>query len=360
MKIESIHVNDFMLFENTNIKWSENINIICGTNSTGKTAILKLLYSLLYSLRQSDVQGETKEKIEARFVDKLTHVFRTEDMLIGRLARRKQGSSRATGTLTFFSKDTLKFSFSNRAETHMDLTLPERLPKPTANATTVYFPPKEIISSTENFRSLYEDMHIAFEEPYYDLARLLDRPLKKGKNTDEQNQILESLGKILGGSIVQKENKFYLKIVGQGEFEMGLVSEGYRKLATIVYLVLNGSLNSRSVLFWDEPETNMNPAMIKPLVTAIMQLAKLGVQVFLTTHDYFLQQYFNMYKAYPESNVDNIDIHFVSLYRDENGKIVAEEGEEIEDLQHNMIMEEFEQIYNREQELIYGHTGETT
>ena len=104
----------------------------------------------------------------------------------------------------------------------------------------------------------------------------------------------------------------------------------------------------------------MNPAMIKPLVTAIMQLAKLGVQVFLTTHDYFLQQYFNMYKAYPESNVDNIDIHFVSLYRDENGKIVAEEGEEIEDLQHNMIMEEFEQIYNREQELIYGHTGETT
>ncbi len=84
-----------------------------------------------------------------------------------------------------------------------------------------------------------------------------------------------------------------------GEFEMGLVSEGYRKLATITYLIRNGCLNANSVLFWDEPETNMNPGMIRPLVDAMMQLAKLKVQIFITTHDYFLQQYLNMYMAFP-------------------------------------------------------------
>lgn len=360
MKIESLQISDFMLFENANINWSKNINIICGSNSTGKTALLKLMYSLLFALRQSDINSETKEKIEARFVDKLTHVFRTEDMLIGRLARRKQGSSRATGILSFTSQKKVEFGFGNRSETHMDLTLPEDMPKPQADITTVYFPPKEIISSTENFRSLYEDMHIAFEEPYYDLARLLDRPLKRGKNTAEQNQVLESFGDILGGSIVQKDNKFYLRIAGQGEFEMGLVSEGYRKLATIVYLVLNGSLNPSSVLFWDEPETNMNPAMIQPLVSAIMQLAKLGVQIFLTTHDYFLQQYFNMYTAYPESNPDKIDIRFLSLYRADDGNVMVEEAKTIDDLQHNTIMEEFDRIYDREQGFIYANTGEPT
>ena len=31
---------------------------------------------------------------------------------------------------------------------------------------------------------------------------------------------------------------------------MGLVSEGYRKLATITYLIRNGCLNANSVLFW--------------------------------------------------------------------------------------------------------------
>ena len=358
MKIERLQVDDFMLFEQADITWSKNINVICGSNSTGKTALLKLMYSLLYAYCQSDTKGETKEKIESRFVEKLTHVFRTEDMQIGRLARRKQGSSHASGTLNFSSQKMLKFGFGNRAVSHMELEYSENVIKTKAPMTTVYFPPKEIISSTENFRSLYEDMHIAFEEPYYDLARLLDRPLKKGKNTDEQNQVLNSLGNILGGTIVQRENKFYLKIAGQGEFEMGLVSEGYRKLATIVYLVLNGSLSANSVLFWDQPETNMNPAMIQPLVTAIMQLAKLGVQVFLTTHDYFLQQYFNMYMAYPESNPDQIEIQFVSLYRDDEEKIVIEKAHTIDELRHNTIMEEFDRIYDREQGFLYGDTGE--
>lgn len=358
MKIERLKIKDFMLFDTADITWSKNINIICGSNSTGKTALLKLMYSMIYALRQTNQETETKEQIEARFVNKLTHVFRTDDMLIGRLARRKQGGSRSSGTLNFSSKNRLEFGFSYRAEKHMDLILPEKMEKPNVEATPIYFPPKEIISSTENFRSLYEDMHIAFEETYYDLARLLGRPLKKGKNTAEQNQVLESFGDILGGTIVQKDNKFYLKIAGQGEFEMGLVSEGYRKLATIVYLVLNGSLNSKSILFWDEPETNMNPAMIESLVTAIMQLAKLGVQVFLTTHDYFLLQYFNMHVMYPESNPDHIDIKFLSLYHDESGKIVSEEASTIDDMQHNTIMEEFDRIYKREQDFIYGDPRE--
>lgn len=85
---------------------------------------------------------------------------------------------------------------------------------------------------------------------------------------------------------------------GKGEFEMGLVSEGYRKLATIIYLISSGSLNENSILFWDEPETNMNPMMIKPIAEAVAKLAEMGVQVFITTHDYFVQQSFNLLSAY--------------------------------------------------------------
>lgn len=353
MKIKSLILKDFMLFEGLDVELSPNINVICGSNSVGKTVLLKVMYSLLASYRATDSKTESKEKIEARFVDKLVHVFRTEDMNLGRLARRKQGMSRAECCMIFDNASRIQLAFGSKAENHMDLVLPEKEVKSNPNDTAVYFPPKEIISSTENFRSLYEDMHIAFEETYYDLARLLDRPLKKGRNSAEQNQVLESLGNIMNGSIVQRDNKFYLSVAGKGEFEMGLVSEGYRKLATIVYLILNGALNSNSVLFWDEPETNMNPKMIKPLVDAIMQLAKLGVQVFITTHDYFLQQYLNMYMAYPETNTDHLNIKFLSLYRDENEAVQCEVASEISELQHNDIMEEFDAIYNREQGIIY-------
>lgn len=355
MKVSHLQVKDFMLFQNADIEWSSNINIICGSNSTGKTALLKLMYSLLFAYQETDSKSETREKQESRFVEKITHVFRTEDALIGRLARRKQGGSRAEGCMTIDGKHKLSFGFGSQAKTRMDLVVPDQLKASRVSLRPVYFPPKEIISATENFRSLYEDYHMAFEETYYDLACLLGRPLRKGKNTDQQNLVLTSLGNIMEGTIVQRENKFYLKIAGKGEFEMGLVSEGYRKLATIVYLILNGGLNSKSVLFWDEPETNMNPKMIQPLVESVITLAKLGVQVFITTHDYFLQQYFNLYMAYPQLNKQKLDIRFYSLFKEENGNVSIESAKTASDLSHNTIMEEFDAIYDREQGIIYGN-----
>ena len=80
----------------------------------------------------------------------------------------------------------------------------------------------------------------------------------------------------------------------------------------------------------------MNPGMIRPLVDAMMQLAKLKVQIFITTHDYFLQQYLNMYMAFPESNTDQIDIRFFSLFF-ENGAIKVEMADTISELHHGRI-----------------------
>ena len=218
----------------------------------------------------------------------------------------------------------------------------------------MYIPPKEIISATENFGSLYSDYHIAFEETYYDLTRLLERPLRKGANTNEQKRVMQSFEEIVNGRIVQRDKKFYLRVAGSGEFEMGLVSEGYRKIATIMYLILSGSLSKNAVLFWDEPETNMNPKMIRPLVDAIIELAKMGVQVFVTTHDYFVQQCFNMAAMYPSlpKNVENAIIYnFLSLYKEEDC-LQYEQKEYLSDLTHNAVMEEFDSLYDREQELI--------
>ena len=43
MKIKNVALNNFMIFNNLNIDFSPNLNIICGENSTGKTAVIKLL-----------------------------------------------------------------------------------------------------------------------------------------------------------------------------------------------------------------------------------------------------------------------------------------------------------------------------
>ncbi len=51
----------------------------------------------------------------------------------------------------------------------------------------------EAISTTGHFAALYEEYHIDFEQMYYDLAKLLDSPLSKGSNTNEQNEVLKKV-----------------------------------------------------------------------------------------------------------------------------------------------------------------------
>ena len=198
----------------------------------------------------------------------------------------------------------------------------------------------------------YDDYHIEFDETYYDLARLLLRPLKKGKNTDEQNAILSNFSNIMNGIVIQRNNRFFLNVKGAGEFEMGLVSEGFRKLSTLTYLILSGSLNKKSILFWDEPETNMNPKMIYHVANSLAELSRMGVQVFITTHSYFIQQAFNLMSCYPSKEKEPVKINFISLYRDEKDKVTYESADCLADIQHNAIMEEFDSLYDREQDLM--------
>ena len=189
------------------------------------------MYSLLKAWRDTDTEKQTRDRINEAFVSKLTGVFRTDDLLLRRLVRRRQGGSHCVCQLVLEDHTVIAAGFTSLSKSHMDpLSYPPKAGGVDPLNTTVYIPPKEIISATENFRFLYEDMHIAFEETYYDLARLLDRPLKKGTNTAEQKQVLEKLGELMHGSIVQRENRFYLRIPGKAKrsYERG-VQQGVQR-----------------------------------------------------------------------------------------------------------------------------------
>ena len=88
-------------------------------------------------------------------------------------------------------------------------------------------------------------------------------------------------------------------------------------------LIQNGTLLNGSVLFWDEPEANLNPQLMKTVVEIILELQRMGVQIFIATHDYVLLKEFDLQAI----DTDNITFH--SLYRDgETNEI------EVKDTQH--------------------------
>jgi len=357
MKVACLDMQDFMVFEKMTLDFSPNINVISGENSTGKTAIMKVLYSTLKMIE--DYNNEKKEaaplKPEQILEKKLVNVFLCDEKNVGRLVRRKHGNKNAVISIklkTESGESPISFDFSRFK--NPGIRLQYNTEKINTDIIPVFIPPKEIISACESFGILYRKGQIKFEEPYYDLAELLEIPLSTGKNTDEQNIILKNFKKILDGDITRsKDRKFYLKSKGLGEIEMGLLSEGHKKIATLMHLILTESLGKNSVLFWDEPEANMNPKMISHICQALVELSKIGVQIFVTTHSYFVQQEISLYSEYKASK-EHINVKFISLYKDENGIITQENGSDLASLDNNSVMNEFTNLYNKEQEMFYA------
>ena len=96
------------------------------------------------------------------------------------------------------------------------------------------------------------------------------------------------------------------------------------------------------MLFWDEPEANINPKYIPVLAELLIMLESEGVQIFVSTHDYFLSKYIEV-KRSKESNV-----RYISLYKDSGEKVRCETATEFELLEHNAIMDTFRQLYREE------------
>ena len=61
-----------------------------------------------------------------------------------------------------------------------------------------------------------------------------------------------------------------------------------RKMGIVARLIKNRGIKPGTILFLDEPETNLHPRAISSLMSALFRLGQTGVQVYLATHSYFV------------------------------------------------------------------------
>ena len=153
---------------------------------------------------------------------------------------------------------------------------------------------------------------------------------------------MEILQKISTGKVTLLDDRFYLKPGTQAKIEFNLVAEGLRKIALLWQLLKNGTLEKGSILFWDEPEANINPKYIPVLAELLIMLEHEGVQIFVATHDYFLSKYIEV-----KRNQDSA-VRYISFYKNEENKVQCEIAERFELLEHNTIMDTFRQLYREE------------
>ena len=177
---------------------------------------------------------------------------------------------------------------------------------------------RELLTIYPGFVSLYETHYVEFEETWRDTCLLLGVPALRGPRRKAVASLLEPLEEQIGGRVVLERNgRFYLAPTGGGSMEMPLVAEGWRKVAMLARLIVTGSLLDKDCLFWDEPESNLNPRLISEVAKAILRICDTGVQVFVATHSLFLLREFEILI---KREFGNIEQRYFALRRRRRGR----------------------------------------
>ena len=340
MPLTRVQLKRFTAFSDFGLDLSPGINVLVGANGTGKTHLMKVCYAACEASRP-----------DVHFVEKMIRVFQPSGRRPGRLVKRQQGRASAVVEVHRDHPDhpvhrRLAVSFSTLVtKATSDKVRVNGVSDWTRDPVeSVYIPVKEMLSNAPGFRSLYERREIHFEEVYADLLRRAYLPVLRGPADQQRKNLLGNLEETMDGTVTVRNEEFFLHN-SQGNLEFMLLAEGIRKLALLWLLVQNGSLRAGSVLFWDEPETNLNPKLFGPLMAILLELQRNGVQVFLATHDYVILEELDLRKEKTDA------VAFHSLYHKKDDKeVVCNTADGYLEIAPNAIAETFDSLYDREVE----------
>jgi len=326
-----VEMTNFTAFAKLDHYLSPKFNVFVGTNGTGKTHLLKLLYAA----------GTATQK-DTRFTDKLVGVFKPYEDRLGRLVRRVRTS--ATATLRIHRKRArVSLTFSNHIASADEAPVKTRDWKEDP-LRCVYIPVKEVLAQAAGFRSLYKEYELRFDETHVDLIDWALKPKRRGPPDSVRRSLLEKIEEYIAGTVSVENEEFFLKDE-HGNLEFTLLGEGLRKLGLIWLLIQNGTLLEGSVLFWDEPEANLNPRVIGDVVEILLELARHGVQIFTATHDYVFLKELDLRRR----KEDEVAFHALFRPAKESG-VEVRTTTELSTLDPNVIRETYLGLLDREAE----------
>jgi len=330
LALTRIQLRRFTAFEELDLEFSPGINVLVGANGTGKTHLMKVAYAAC------DV---TKSKLN--FGEKLVRTFLPSKRLPGRLVKRRGQSSRCS--IRLYRDDVvLGAGFSNHTETPDAVKVSPFRDWMSDPVDSVYIPVKEMLANAPGFRSLYAQRELHIEEVYADILDRAFLPTRRGPTDKARKQLLTLLEKALDGKVTVKNEEFFLRN-RQGNLEFSLLAEGIRKLGLLWLLIQNGTVLSGTVLFWDEPETNLNPKLFGTVVEILLELQREGVQIFLATHDYVILKERDL-RTQPDDHVTYHALHRPSQTRE----IMCHSTSDYLSIEPNAIADAFGDLYDRE------------
>ncbi|MBO4922881.1 MAG: AAA family ATPase [Bacteroidales bacterium] len=316
------------------LNWNNlgRVNLIIGPNRSGKTFLLKSIYSALKTTEQFKRGKENRTEKEI-LTEKLYWTFQTQP--IGNLVKKGAGNL----SFSMETKDGNRFYYSFGSGTAKSIsTLESTINR--RNINSIFIPAKEVLSLQDiilDSRNRYSEF--GFEDPYFDLAKAI-APTGRGRNLKAFSEARQSMIELLGGKLEFDEGRkeWRFKDGRNREYEISLTSEGVKKLSIIELLLGNHYLSRDSVIIIDEVEANLHPSLISRFMEIIFELSKDGVQFFISTHSYFVIK-----KLYILAHKNKLSVPVVSF---DCGSSVV--GDLQKQMPKNAIIDESISLYKEE------------
>lgn len=349
--IKSLSVENFVAFQQR-LEWTAHasLNVIIGENDTGKTHLLKLLYAMARSIEDYSKKkaGPEPKELSELLATKLRWTFLPQKLELGKLVSRGSGN-RLSVDLCWNQGGHLRFSFGKDTTSKIVEINTNGLPDLEGNKAS-FLPPKEILSIFDAIVATRETAEIAaFDDTYYDLVQDYRQPTTAGNLQANIKKALVHLENVTGGGEVEMEsNGNIIFRRGKEVFNMHQTAEGIKKIGILSRLMRNRRLTPAGgcMLFVDEPETNLHPKAIVLFAEMLHEFAQSGIQVYLTTHSYFLLKRLEQLAREKSADYSLLDL------RKQEGAGVSGTVTKLRDgLPSNPIVEESVRLFDRDVQL---------
>lgn len=339
--LEKLELTNFTGFEKLDITFSAKVNVIVGENGTGKTHLLKAAYALCAGAPLFKNKPDLNDdELATALTTKLLRLFMPLDDKLGKL-HRQGATEQANFSAQFFQGQKIAATFFNNSKA---LAIQSRANYEKFQNEAVFIPTKEVLSFMKGFNSLYEKYGLSFDQSYQDICLLLDLPEIRPENLHAKSKwAMEQIEKVCGGRFIFYGGGKVTFKTEHTEYSANAMAEGFRKAGMLARLLETGAIQPgvSGPLFWDEPETNMNPKLMKLLVEILLELSRNGQQIILTTHDYVLLKWFDLLMD-NKGKEDHVRFH--ALYRDGDGSVKVDSVDDYRAITSNAIADTFNEL----------------
>lgn len=137
---------------------------------------------------------------------------------------------------------------------------------------------------------------------------------------------------------------------GKDKFTMTQSAEGIKKIGILLRLYRNRRLAPGSMLFVDELEVNLHPKAICLFADMLHAMAQSNIQIFLTSHSYFLLK-----RLEQLARKHKTDYTLLDLRKTEQGTMRAQSTKFADGLPDNPITEQSLALFQEDVRLDLGN-----